>query len=461
MNLSGIANTLLRAYGLYTALDSAGDSLGLGSLRTALSGQGLSGNTATLRTPSAAVTLSESGRTRAALSELKVASTALNSRDKVAAARASSDNDAISASISDSSKLPVTAVVSVSQLAQSQSVQSASFADRDSSSLGTGTLTIELGSYSSSGNSFTATPGSSTRISISTGKSTLGGIANAINAADAGVKASVVADGSRYRLVLSGAETGSEQAFRIRVDDADGSDKDNTQGLSRLAYDPTEQPGSGRNLQATRSAQDAVLSVDGEAVLSASNTVDGAVQGASLTVSAVGEAEISFSRDADAALQSARSLASAVNRYSSQLPVPRSGTASRVDTEISNLFGRGSQRTDSDNAQRLADVGITRSSNGRVSVDEERFSTAFADDPEAVSELLASSASRLEKASTATLDTGQRSSMAGLRASDYLAQLRAVSPASSQASQQLTLLSYLPTTSSAYGVLQYEAVSGL
>ena len=197
---------------------------------------------------------------------------------------------AVTASTSDAAAVNATASagtaagsysIEVTQLAQAQKLASAAFAGLDSS-IGTGTLNIQLGSFAAgvfSPNGNQPAPS----ISIGSGQNTLGGVRDAINAANAGVRASIVNDGSGYRLAISSASTGSANSLRITVADDDATHSD-TAGLSQLAYDPAAAAGAGKNLEQTAASQDAWLKVDGISVTKASNTINDAVSGVTLTL---------------------------------------------------------------------------------------------------------------------------------------------------------------------------------
>lgn len=169
----------------------------------------------------------------------------------------------------------------VQQLAQSQALASGSFA-ASTSTVGTGTLTIELGT--TSGGVFTPKAGSTPKnITITAANQTLAGVRDAINAAGAGVTASIVNDSGGARLVLNGGN-GAAGSMRVTVADDDTTATD-TSGLSALAWDPAAAVGAGRNLTQSQAAQDAEFTVNGLALTSATNTAKDAVQGLTLTLS--------------------------------------------------------------------------------------------------------------------------------------------------------------------------------
>ena len=121
-------------------------------------------------------------------------------------------------SVSDESILTATAAsgaatgtcaVTVQALARAHQIASQGYADTDTATLGTGTLQIQIGD------------GETTTIDVTSANNTLAGLRDAINAADAGVTATIINDGSdafSYRLVLTADATGLDNAISITAD---------------------------------------------------------------------------------------------------------------------------------------------------------------------------------------------------------------------------------------------------
>lgn len=173
--------------------------------------------------------------------------------------------------------------IRVLQLAEAQKLISPSF-DSDFDQVGQGTLSIEFGNYNVNDNTFTSNPKTTVqRITIDEQNSSLRGIQQTINSANIGVRASIINDGSGYRLVFSSMRTGLDNSLRILVNDQDGNDTDLT-GLSTLAYNPTATTVPGANLSENAAAQDALLSIDGIQVSHASNQVEDVIPGIALTL---------------------------------------------------------------------------------------------------------------------------------------------------------------------------------
>lgn len=196
--------------------------------------------------------------------------------------------------------------IEVARLAQAQSLYAAGQAGLDTP-IGSGaasTLYIDFGSIAGgslsagvySGASFTqdATQASAS-ITIDSSNNTLSGIRDAINAAGAGVSASIVGDGGAlpYHLVLSAGASGAAHAMRVTV-------TGDAALQSLLGYDPA----GTQNLTQSAAAQDAALTINGLGVTSPSNAVSGAIQGVTLQLAGEGDTTLQLARNA-ASIQSA------------------------------------------------------------------------------------------------------------------------------------------------------------
>jgi len=179
-------------------------------------------------------------------------------------------SDATVASVSASSAGNQNHLLKVSQLASAQSVASRIFAG-GSSTIGDGTLTIALGRWEGDPPVFTGRDGS-TPVSVAiTGTDSLTSIRDKINAANAGVSASLVNDAAGTRLVIRSLSTGENQAFQISTDSA---------ALADLAYDPA----SGAGMTQAQAASNAQFNWNGLDLTSESNTLTGLSDGMSVTL---------------------------------------------------------------------------------------------------------------------------------------------------------------------------------
>ncbi|WP_261641250.1 flagellar filament capping protein FliD [Erwinia mallotivora] len=341
--------------------------------------------------------LSGYGQLKSSLETFQTANQKLTDPTLFNATKADSSSSAISATTTAGAQEGKYSV-SVSQLAQSQTLTSGIAKDTDAklgdSGVDSRTLTIALAD------------GSHKDIKLSSDQTSLSGMQDAINHADAGVTASVVkvADGS-YRLSLTASETGTSHA--ITSVSADGDDKlEKFIGFSA----------GGGGLSESVKAQNAKLSVNNIDVESSSNSVSDALPGVTLDLNAVtsGSQTVTVSTDTDSAEQAVSDWVDAYNAQvdtSASLTKSAAADASDSDTTQSSsedgsngpLVGDGTVRTiqrqlqnaltdssGSDSLQSLIQVGITTDPmTGKLKLDKDALHTAITESPEDVSNLFA------------------------------------------------------------------------
>ena len=227
----------------------------------------------------------------------------------------SSDSASVTAALSSGTSPSLgTFSVAVTSLAAGQTLVSGSGQfTAATQTVGSGTLTLELGQWLP-GDVFSPKSGSTpSAVTIAAGDS-LSAIKDKINAANAGVSASLVTDANGVRLSLQSTATGAVNGFRLTVADDDGINTDAT-GLSRLAYDPGN---AAAQMTRTVAAADAVALVNGIEVKSANNVFDGAIQGLSFTAKKVTTANVNLTagKDTAAVRQAVNGFVSAYNAVS-------------------------------------------------------------------------------------------------------------------------------------------------
>jgi flagellar hook-associated protein 2 len=270
-------------------------------------------------------------------------------------------------------------------LAQAESLISSGFPST-SGSFGTGSISIRVGS------------GPALTVNIGSGQDNLTGIAAAINQANAGVKATVVYDGSTYHLALTSGTTGAASAFTVS----------GSGGLAGFSYSP-----GASGLKENQAAANASFSLNGLAITSGSNTIKGVVPGLTLTLAASGAATVTVSQDVSALDKAANSLVSAlndvlstINQYASYGPTSgTSGTSgagplfgdvglqivrSNLLNAITNPAGSGAAQNTPYNS--LSTVGFNITSGGTVTLDDAKFQSAAQSNYAAVAALLGEAA---------------------------------------------------------------------
>lgn len=233
--------------------------------------------------------LSAYGTLKSALSTFQTSVGALASASKFNAQTATSATPSVFTATANGSATIGDYAITVNQLAKSQKIAMDGVANT-TDVIGTGKLTIAFGTYApaivspATPASFTANPDkASFEVTIDSSNNTLAGVRDAINAANGGVTATIVNDGTANRLVITSKETGEVNGLKITVDDDDGNPTDSS-GLSKLAYDPLGSAGSGKNMSQLQAPLNALLNIDGIDVVKASNTVSDAIEGVTINL---------------------------------------------------------------------------------------------------------------------------------------------------------------------------------
>jgi flagellar hook-associated protein 2 len=257
----------------------------------------------------------------------------------------------------------------VRQLARGEITSSRTFSSADAGQIGDGTLSI--------------TTGTTTKSISYASTDSLADIANKINSAGAGASASVLFDGTSYRLMVASTGTGTAAAAKF----VDGGD---SLGLS----DPA-------NIKVP--ARDAIVSIDGVDVTRGTNVIGDAVAGLTFTlVSAHAETDaatsVGVTLDTNGLRDKLKSLVAAYNAVNSALHVQLDYNGARKATNtlfgdaalrqlqgalgavMSSGYGTGGTNT-------LGAIGLTRAKDGALTLDETKLSAALATNPDAVGKL--------------------------------------------------------------------------
>jgi len=283
--------------------------------------------------------------------------------------------------------------VQASQLAQAQNITAAG---RTSASAAIGasvttTLSFQFGTISSgtlasgvySNATFTedATQATGT-VTLNSSNNSLQGIRDAINAANLGLTATIVNDGSAtpYRLVLASSSTGASKSMKISV-------AGDATLQAALAYDPA----ATQNLTQSSAAQNAALTVNGIAISSASNTINGAVQGVTLNLAKAGTTTLTVARDTAAAQSAAAAFVKAYNDVNNTLTslsaynaATKKGAILQGDSTVLALQSQirgvlGSALTGSSaTLKSLSQIGIALQKDGTMALDAAKLATASA-----------------------------------------------------------------------------------
>ncbi|WP_404464149.1 flagellar filament capping protein FliD [Vreelandella aquamarina] len=324
--------------------------------------------------------ISAYGRLQSAMGRLQESITALNDTSTFRQQTSTVTGEGVSATAGETANAG-RYDINVTQLAKGGSVASNSVAMDQVLTTAATDLTIEFGAtYTDGVFDPNAAALSSYTLEIAA-DSTLEDVRDQINAdAEAGVTASIVNDGTGYRLALSSKETGKEASVV------------GFSGLAQLTMDDaTLRPG-----------QDAELEVNGITITGTTNRIEEAIQGVTLNISAVSESPVSLVIERDEA-----SLKETIEEFVSTYNEVRSTidrmTAFNGEGETAGeLLGDRTVRTienrirrditdslGSGDLNRLAQIGIDIDERGRLQIDETKLDEAIAINPQGLTAFFA------------------------------------------------------------------------
>ncbi|WP_337010456.1 flagellar filament capping protein FliD [Pantoea sp. AS142] len=329
---------------------------------------------------------------KSSLSTFQTANTKLNSADLFTATTATSSSSAFSATTSGST-VAGTYSISVSQLAQAQvltsSVQSSNTAALGDSSVASRSIAITL------------KDGSSKSVTLSSDQTSLTGMRDAINGANAGVTATIikVSDGS-FRLSMSANETGSDNAVSTIAVTGD----DTLQGI--VGYDASA---SSNAMTQSVTAQNAKLTVNKVEIENSSNKISDALEGITLNLTALttGDQSLTITKDTSKASSAISTWVDAYNTLLDQFNTLTKYT--KVDTNTATqdssngaLLGDSTLRTiqtqlksmltnaqSSSSYKSLGQIGVTTDpTTGSLKMDATKVSAALDKDIAGVKEMI-------------------------------------------------------------------------
>ncbi len=355
--------------------------------------------------------ISAYGTLKSALSTFQTSVSALASASKFNAQTVTSGNTAAFTGTANGSATIGDYAVTVNQLAKSQKLALGGFTNT-SDIVGTGTLTISFGTFTPAvvtpptPASFTSnTAKSDVTITIDSSKNTLAGVRDAINASNSSVSATIVNDGTANRLVVTSKDTGEVNSLKITVADDDTNNLD-ASGLSRLAYDPLATAGNGKNMTQVQEAKNALLEIDGIAIVKASNTITDAIDGVTLNLLATTASSVSLgvASNQEAVKTSITSFVDAFNKLDTTLrsltKYDETGKASGVllgdatARSVVNQIRVAMTKTvaNGNTINSLTQIGVSFQRDGKLALDSTKLSAVMASDFSSISSLFAASA---------------------------------------------------------------------
>ncbi len=317
--------------------------------------------------------LSAFGQLKSALSKLQDAAATLTKASTFSATTSNVGDTKSFTATSTSGAQTGSYSIEVGQLARAQRTATSATTAPDVSA--GGKLTITLAS------------GGSKEVDFSSGGS-LQDLRNAINAADAGVSAQIVNNGSVDQLVISSKESGASNAFSLA----------GTGALAGFSFDPAAPAG---DMVSVQTAQDATVKIDGLSITRASNTISDAIEGVTLKLvkPTDGEATIAVSRDDEPAKKAIDDFAKAYNELNSLIrsqtnydsaskkagALNGDSSVRSIQTQIRGVFANPISGLDG--AKMLSEIGLSFKSDGSMVVDSTKLGEALADPALKVSQL--------------------------------------------------------------------------
>jgi|Deesub1362B_J571_1020462.scaffolds.fasta_scaffold00125_48 flagellar hook-associated protein 2 len=339
--------------------------------------------------------ISSLGTLASALSSLKDAVSELKNTELIGRNATSSDESVFTATATEDATV-ATYAIKINRIAQAQSLYSTVFssdtdpvADLSQSSIQK--IQIQVGS---------STP---VTITVDSSNNTLSGIRDAINSSGAPVRASIVNDGTGYRLIITSNNTGASNTIQILIDEDNNGVFEETAetdslGLSRLAFNPDSYDSNGtpvggvQQMSQSMQAADAELVVDGLTVTRASNTISDLITGVTITLkkdSSGSTLSLTISENTEVLKNKLNSFISAYNQVFNTIKnlkgdFTRKGPLYGVSLTNRIMNTLREITINSYNGKTLASLGITHDRSGVLQMDSSTLDTALSEDSDSV-----------------------------------------------------------------------------
>ena len=294
-----------------------------------------------------------------------------------------SDSAAVSVRVLDQSQASdFNATLSVSALASSQTLEFTGFSGKEDL-LGTGSINIDFGTWSSSSFDVDGTKPSQ-QISIADGNNSLADVAEALNKID-GVNATVTNKGDGTYSLIVNSNTGKSSALRITANE-------NPESPGLAVLDNT----TSNNTKQVVAATDALLNINGVQISRTSNTISDLIDGYEFTLKETTSSGVSVSGkvDPDLAFQQVKEFVDTFNSVNGTIteltkrgingedagPLARDVVISGIQREIRSLVTSGLPGYE-DRPRYISELGVKTERDGSLSISEGDFKKAFQREP--------------------------------------------------------------------------------
>lgn len=340
--------------------------------------------------------LSDYGILRSALSDLETSLDALSDADAFDAKAVNfPETNILTPTAIDAEAIAGDYQIQVTAVARAQSLNSTTFAT-SVDEVGKGTLTFRFGKWDDGAadddavTNFTVdAEKTGATITIDDTNNSLTGLRDAINDADFGVQASIINDGSDFRLLIT-APSGDNNEIEIVVEEDGVATNNDGNDLSRFAFNT-----GGSQLTQAQGGDDAALTINGLAVTRESNVVDDVIAGLDFTIqnsSLTETVNLTITEDKATAQQSVRDFVEAYNGFIETVAeltefndetdefgsLKTDPLAGNMVSRLRGLIG-ASVPGISTGYTALTNVGVRTNRDGSIEIDEDDFATAFDD----------------------------------------------------------------------------------
>ena len=300
-------------------------------------------------------TISVYGDLSSKLAALKTAAEGLKTATSFYARTASSSDATVFDATAASSAAAGNYSITVTALAQAHRVASSQVAAESSTvSLASGNFSFHVGAA-----------GATTTVAVDP-TTTLANLRDAINAQKGDAEATIINDGTGYRLVLTSKTSGAANAITV------------TENVTTLGL-PTGPVAGGTQLQA---AQDAAFSIDTLSMTRSTNTFADAIGGVTITLTKEGSGTLSVTNDTEAIQKKIEGFVSAYNDivslvstnsiYNSKTnkggPLTGESTARDVVSRLQAILGSRVAGLP-EGLRALSQIGIKTGTDGKLSID--------------------------------------------------------------------------------------------
>ncbi len=259
-----------------------------------------------------------------------------------------------------------------------------------------GTLSIQIGT------------GAAVNVNIDAGSS-LANVTSAINAANAGVSAAIINDGTADHLVLTANSTGEANTIKVTGTGT---------GWSGGAFD-FNGIDTNNGWAQSAPAHDATLTINNIDVTSASNTLTTAISGITLNLTKAGSTTLTLTRDTSSVTAGINAFVKAYNDFNSTAAglgsynattktagsLNGDSTLRSAQSSVRSLVGGIPDGMAGADFQRLSDIGVRLQKDGSLLVDSAKLSAAITKNISGVANLVSATGSAFKAATEGLVGT--------------------------------------------------------